>query len=229
VVSEEASFLDWAVTHDSYARPRSFARLKARGFGELSELKRFMRALDAAVRATDYSLEAVASLLEAHIPQLAGPHPFTPEGLKSVARDWMDDVHDYCTVSRWEAALDSCHDDHAERNHAIRRFRLERPWLVGDLGPSDSFRRRVPTDGSVVFSGARHAPDGSERLLFVGNMEGAPARLTPGELLSEHVDASIWRARWKVAVATGGLETARVEEELELPNGSAVVFTDRAG
>ena len=225
VVSEEAYFLDWAVTPATFARPDSFARLKARGFDELAELKRFMSALDAAVSATNYRLDAVAAVLEAHIPRLSGPHPFTPPTLKAIARDWMDDVHDYCTVTRYEERLNADHDDHAERNYAVRRFRLKRPWLASDLGPADRFARRTPVDGSVVFFGLRHAPDGGERLVFVGNMEGAPTRLTPGELPLEDLDAT--GGRWRRALATAGLEGAQMDAEIELANGSAVVFAER--
>jgi hypothetical protein len=218
VASEEALFLDWAVSEGTFARPESFRRLKARGFTDLGEFRRFMRATDAAVRATEYRLEAMAQLLNNLEPVLPGPRPFTPEGLKNIARAWMDDVHDYCTVSRYEADLEA---GRAERNHAVRRFAQERPWLVDDLGPRDMFERLRPTDGSVVFYGIRRAPDESEAVVFVANMEGAPRVVVPTELPGIDVEDS---SGWTVALATAGHEAAAMDQRIELGNGSGVVF-----
>jgi hypothetical protein len=52
------------------------------------------------VTVTDYDLEAIARLLNAIDPPLDGPRPFNVPRLKAIARAWMDDMHDYCNVSR---------------------------------------------------------------------------------------------------------------------------------
>ena len=60
VVAEEAVSLDWQVDEETYEKPAHFQRLKALGFAELDELRRFMRLLPALVEATDYDLDAIA-------------------------------------------------------------------------------------------------------------------------------------------------------------------------
>jgi hypothetical protein len=221
VISEEAYFLHWAVSEESFNREESFVRLKNRGFTELSEFRRFMRALDAAVRSTDYLLDTVARLLNEYEPTLPGPRPFTRNGLKEIARDWMDDVHDYCTVARHADHLDPAR---AELALSVRRFARMRPWLVEDLGPEDEVRRETPTDGSVVFYGIRRAPERRERILFVANMEGAPRSVVPADLpLKTRPEAG---ASWQTVLATPGLEDARADDRIELSNGSAVLFSD---
>jgi hypothetical protein len=217
VVSEEAFFLDWAVSEGTFARPESFSRLKARGFTDLAELRRFLRALDAAVRATDYRPPAVARLLNSLEPPLPGPRPFSEAVLKTIARAWMDDVHDYCTVSRYADDLDPVR---AARNLEVREFARARPWLTGNLREGEYLERIRPTDGSVIFYGLRADPAGGERLLFVANLEGAPRTVTPAARAGSGLAAT----GWQTALATRGLEHARADEPVELPNGSAVLF-----
>jgi hypothetical protein len=217
VVSEEAFFLDWAVPEGTFARPESFTRLKSRGFTDLGELRRFVRALDAAVRATDYSLPVVAQLLNSLDPPLPGPQPFTPPVLKTIARAWMDDVHDYCTVARHADDLDAAR---AARNLEVREFARARPWLVDDLREGEMFERIRPTDGSVTFYGLRGDPDDGETLLFVANLEGASRTLTPVDLPVPGLS----RDGWELVLATRGLDHARAGEPVELGNGSAVLF-----
>ncbi len=217
VISEEAFFLDWAVNEATFSRAESFTRLKARGFTDLGELRRFMRALDAAVRTTGYVLASIARLLENHEPPLPGPRPYTAGGLKTIARAWMDDVHDYCTVARYAKDLDPAR---AARNLEVRRFARARPWLVENLTDGDAFDRLRPTDGSVIFLGLRSAPDARESLLFLANMEGAPREITPVDLPI----AGLPRDGWEQALATRGLEQAVADRPFVLTNGSGVVF-----
>ena len=125
VVSEEARFLHWAVSQESFEPGFAFPRLKAIGFTDLFELRRFLHALDHVVQATDYDLEAMVLLLNNFSPTLAGP-VFTVEVLKKIARAWMDDVHDYCNVAHWQDRVDP---DRSHFNLAAREFRRRRPWL----------------------------------------------------------------------------------------------------
>jgi hypothetical protein len=129
----------------------------------------------------------------------------------------MDDVHDYCTVERYAKDLDPVR---AARNLEVRRFARARPWLVENLTATDAFDRLRPSDGSVVFFGLRSAPDESESLLFVANMEGAPREITPVDLPVPGLP----RDGWEQALATRGLEQAAADTPVVFTNGSGVLF-----
>lgn len=216
VVSEEARFLDWAVDAALFAGPAAFRRLKKLGFTSLSELRRFMRALDNAVQITNYDLPVVARLLQAVEPALPGP-AFTEASLKQIARAWMDDVHDYCNVSRYANQVDAAQ---AAFNLAVREFRRQRPFLRQNLTPDDTFDYRHPGDGAALFYGLRHAPDG-EQILFVANMEGAPVTLTPTALPIPNLAPD----GWQVALQTPGLRVKTAAAPLTLHDSQGVVFT----
>ncbi len=221
VASEEALFLDWGVNEAHFAPDFAFPRLKALGFTTLDELHRFMHSLDRAVKMTHYDLAAMVDVLQIVEPPLAGPSLSVPV-LKQIAKAWMDDVHDYCNVAHWEEELV------AERVHfnvATRQFRRERPWLRQNLRPADGeFLDYVhPTDGNVVFFGLRRAPDGSEEILAVMNMEGAPRTLVPTEL---HIP-NLPQTGWEIALVTPGVTVEAANQPVTLRNSDGVVFVRR--
>ncbi len=219
VVSEEARFLDWTMNEERFAEPYVFSRLKALGFSELEELKRFMRTLDHAVKVTDYDQEAMVRLLENVDPPLAGPSLSVPV-LKEIARAWMDDVHEICNVSHYTEQVSV---EQSDFNLQVREFRRQHPWLRANLREGETFDRQRPTNGSVVFFGLRRSPDDAEQLLFVANMEGAPRTLTPLALPIPDLPL----AGWEVALVAPGTEVAGADQPLTLEDSQGVVFVRR--
>jgi hypothetical protein len=162
----------------------------------------------------------MVSLLRAAAPPLAGP-ALSVRSLKQIARDWMDDVHDYCNVTHYTDAVDP---DRAAFNRAARRFRAARPWLQHDFGPDETLVYHHPCNGTVLFAGLRQSPDGREQVLFAGNMEGAPVTVTPTELPLPHLGL----AGWQLVLAAPGLDTAAADASLQLTDAQAVLFTREA-
>ena len=220
VVSEEARFLDWAVEPDRYEEPADFARVKKWGFPTRDSLRRFMVALEGAVKSTDYDLPVMAALLNSYEPPLTEEVRFTPALLKRFARDWMDDVLDYSRVPQYEEELD---EQRSDFNLRLRQFGQQRPWLVADLQEGEHFGRIVPEEGSILFYALRREPGEGEELLYVGNMEGAPRRVTPVDLPVPGLAAT----GWEVALAVPGLESPEAESALRLANGEGVLFSRR--
>jgi len=220
VVSEEARFLDWAVTPERYADDHMFRRLKGLGFKHLDGLHRFLHTLDHVVQATDYDLPAMVRLMQAMQPPLAGP-PLSVDALKSFARAWMDDVHDYCNVAHYQDAVEP---QRARYNLDVREFRRARRWLMDDLQPGDHFDFQRPSDGSVLFYGMRRAPDGSESVLFIANMEGAPCEVTPASLPIPDRPGT----GWQVALATPGLDVTGFDQPVTLADSQALVMVRRS-
>jgi hypothetical protein len=141
-------------------------------------------------------------------------------GLKTIARAWMDDVEEYCNVSRYVEEVS------AERtlfNLRVREFRRARPWLMQDLRTGEHLSYQHPANGSVLFFGVRHAPDGSEQILFVANMEGAPRTIVPTDLPIPDLP----RSEWRIALATPGADVRRADQPQTLQDSEGVVFTHK--
>jgi hypothetical protein len=216
IVGEEARFLDWAVTDETYQNETHFQQLKALGFDTLAELRRFVQALDQVVQITDYDLDQMVAILQTLEPPLAGP-ALTVDGLKQMALAWMEDVHDYCNVSHWQDGVDATYKAYSL---TVREFRRERPYLAHNLRPDEHFDYLHPTEGSVIFYGLRRAPDDSEQLLFVANMEGASCQLIPADLPIPNLPTD----GWQVALVTPGVGITAVGWPLVLHDSEAVVF-----
>ena len=217
VMSEEAISLRWQVDELTYEKPIHFPRLKAMGFATLADLRRAMDLMPGLVAVTGYDLAAMARLLAAVEPPLAGVEP-SVAGLKALARAWMDDMHAFTNVAHYTDLLGEAQTGF---NHALREFRLARPWLRGNLREGERFGYHRPVDGSVVFRCLRRAPDGGE-VLAVTLMEGAPARVDPFA-----TDGGDWpgvdRDGWTLALATPGLD-ARADAPLDLVDSTGAVF-----
>jgi hypothetical protein len=159
----------------------------------------------------------VPALLEAAQPPLMQV-PLDVATLRRASRAWMDDVHDYCSVPRW-----SPDPAGAAFNLELREFRRARPWLRGDLRDSDLFSYRHPTAGSVVFFGVRTSPDGDEAVALVANMEGAPAEVTPADLLDGHPAGG-----WEPAIVAPGVDYAGFDAPLRLTDSRGLLLVRRA-
>jgi hypothetical protein len=221
IVSEEKHFLDWIVDEAQFRPDDAFPRLKALGFDTLGELRRFLHSLDHAGRISDYDLAATVKVLQCVDPALAGP-PLTAAGLKVLARAWMDDVREACNVSRY---VDQQEVERTRFNLAAREFRRKRPWLMDDLRPGDHFDHHHPCDGTVLFYGLRRAPDASEQVLFVANMEGAPRAVRPVSLPIPGLP----RDGWQMALSAPGLHTPEADQETTLHDSQGAVFVRRQG
>lgn len=223
VVSEEAFFLAWRVTPEQFQAPEHFSRLKALGFDDLATLRRFLRMLDHAVQSTDYALPAVSALLQAAQPPFAGVD-LSVDGLKRMARAWMDDLHDYCSLSHWADRLD---ERRTQFTRSVRTFRREYAWLRERPSADAWLRYREPCNGTVLVSGWRRGPttatDACE-VLFVGNLEGRPAEVVPSHCAPEGE-----RDGWAVALRTPDLEVGDPERTVTLSNSEALLLVRRDG
>ncbi|MHA7878957.1 MAG: glucosylglycerol hydrolase [Saccharospirillum sp.] len=222
VMAEEAWFTHWAIRPEDYQHETHFQRIKQRGFDELPKLQRFLHTLMAFVDVTGYDLDAMTQLIRA--TGNASAHGVDSiAGLKAIARDWMDDVHDYCNVSHWQAALDPAQSGYFRQ---LREFRRERPALRNNLNLSqgDYFDYLHPSEGAVIFVGLRHLPERGEQLLFIANMAGAPRDVTPQSLPIPGLSSE----GWDVALLTPGLTHADFGGPLFLSDSEGVVFRRNA-
>ena len=218
VVSEEANFIDWRIRPDDFADVTHFQRLKALGFRTRDGLHRFWHALDHTMQATGYDVGATATMMNAMSPPLDGPDRLSVDALKTVARAWMDDLHDFCNLSHY---ADRVSPELSAFNRALRTFRSRHSWLGEAFRKSDRMGYRDPANGTVLFHAVRHAPDGRASVAFLGNMEGAPVTVTPAETL-ELSDPSAW----SVALAAPGIATVDAPAEpLTLENSQSVLWT----
>lgn len=216
VMSEEARFMDWVATEAVFNQEFAFLRLKKIGLSDHRVLYNYAHSLDHLVRATDYNLDLIAKLMPQVVPGV--PEAATSvEGLKDIARAWMDDLHDLCNITHYADHVES---ERAEFNASLRWFRKQRPWLVNNLTADEHFDYIYPSDGSIVFYGLRQAADGSQKLLLVANMEGAPATVIPTELSIPGLDAE----GWQVVLKTPQFDISSASESLVLENSQGVVF-----
>ena len=216
VVSEETLFLWWQVDELTYAQGDAFRRLKALGFHDLNELRRFMKELVKAVTLTSYSLVTMVDLLQNALPPLAGP-ALSMATLKHLAKAFMDDAHDYCSVS---LSVGRVNEVRASFNLAVREFRRARPWLIRNLTERDRYGRTV-TDEVTLFYSLRTSPEGDEQVLFVANMEGDPANVTPTELPLDGLEPD----NWQLALAAPGVNFERADTPVTLADSQGVVLT----
>ena len=214
VMSEEALFLWWQVDGAAYRHEDNFTRLKLLGFDDLDGLRRFMQELARAVTLTSYSLVTMVDLLRSVEPLLAGP-PLSMATLKRIAKAFMDDLHDYCSVGLSVGRLG---EERAHFNLAVREFRRARPWLIRDLSNDDHYGRTV-TDHATLFYSLRTSPEGDEQVLFVANMEGDPVEVAPTELPLPKFGG------WQLALAAPGVHFEHADKPVTLADSQGVVLT----
>jgi hypothetical protein len=219
VVSDESTFARWQVRPHQYQRPEHFQRLKDLGFGHCEEVETFMRALSAAVDATDYDLETMAAMLSA----MDGPlgDDLSAADLEAYGYAWMRDVHEFANLSHW---ADDQDDDRTAFDLGVRRFRQARPWLRRDVDPDrEAFGYRHPANGTILYYALRESPDGDEQVLFAANMEGVPVDVSPATL-AEEVPA-VTTGGWEVALTAPRVARSGDGTAFSLGNAQAVVWT----
>ncbi|SDW74244.1 Hypothetical glycoside hydrolase 5 [Roseicitreum antarcticum] len=218
IVAEEAVSLNWQVDAYTYSEPGNFRRLKALGFDDREGLKRFFVVLPALVEASDYDLDVMSTLLNDVDPPLEGPTPYDSALLKSVARAWMDDMHDYCNVSNY---LDRLGDAHTDYMLNLREFRAARPWLRNNYGPQDVFDYATPIKGTVAFRSLRHGPDG-EQVFAIAHLEGKPLdEIDPTTLPIPGLEGG----GWQVALRTPTIGSDYLGGPISLHDSMAVLYT----
>lgn len=221
VVAEEAISLKWQVDEYSYSVPGNFRRLKELGFETRDDLARFFEFLPALVDVTDYDLETIANLLNAVEPRLTGPETFTVAALKTVARAWMDDMHEYCNVSHSISLLDPRQTSFMRR---LREFRQANPWLRGNFKGVDMFRYLEPIEGRTVFAAHRRGP-GDREVFAVCHMEGKPTdEIEPLALLPDTAP----QTGWNLALRSPGIGDDYLGGPISLKDSMGLVF-ERAG
>jgi hypothetical protein len=216
VVAEEDNFLDWHVPEELYDDDRFFPRLKDLGIDDRDDLDGFVGVLRDVGEAVDWDTETMATTLSALGTPMDGADVSAAD-LETFASAWMADVNEFANLTHWLAGLDG---ERTAFNRAVRAFRQERPWLLGDIdvdGP-EVFDYVHPVDGTVVYYGYRRSPDGEEEVLFVGNMEGPEVTVDPTDL-----DETIPEERWEPALVAPGVEASL--SALTLDNGDGVVWT----
>jgi hypothetical protein len=216
VVSDESKFLYWQVREEQFESERHFQRVKELGFADKEELLRFMDALSATVKSTDYDLDTMADMLSAMDSPLGDD--LSAEDLEQYGYAWMRDIHDFADLSHWHDAQD---DERTAFDRRVREFRQERPWLRADVDfeGDEHYGYRHPTEGTVLYYGFRVSPAGDEQLLFAANMEGVPVEVSPAMLQEEM--SSIPTEGWEVALAAPGVDAG---EQVGLDNAQGVVW-----
>ena len=218
VWGEEARFLNWRVTEDDWTDSRNFTRLKALGFEERSDIAEFMSVLEGAVLAHGDVIEPVVDVIRT----VTRPESLDRDvdTLVMAAHAWMSDVHDFCSLT--EGRLSELDGPMVRFGREVRAFRRAHRWLSEDLADNDVFEYRHPTRGTVVFFGWRTSPDGASEVLFVANMEGEPATVTPIELLG--IDGDDWDLAVMAPRLPAGLDPSC---PMTLPDATGVIFTRR--
>ena len=216
VVAEEAISLKWQVDEYRYSVPGNFRRLKELGFRTREELARFFEFLPALVEVTDYDLDHIVRLLNGVEPPLAGPGTFSVLDLKTIARAWMDDMHEYCNVANSTSALNPVQ---TRFMLDLRSFRRNNPWLRDNLGPQDHFDYMQPVEGRTIFTSYRKGP-GSE-IYAITHMEGgASEEFDPLRLKIPGLKGSGWRC----ILRTPGIGDDYISGPIVLRDSMGLVF-----
>ncbi|MBX0303109.1 glucosylglycerol hydrolase [Haloarcula salinisoli] len=214
VLAEEEHFPAWQIRPEDFDDDEHFQRLKEWGFGSREELSEFLGLLARAVEMTDYEKDEIATLLNTMGTPIGDE--LTVTELEQLGRDWMRDVGEFANLAHWHGQQD---DERTAFDLAVRQFRHDHDWVVGDLGEDDTLDYVYPTDGTVIYYGHRRAPDDSEALLFVANMEGVAETVRPTELTDVTDDG------WELALSSPGLDVDGADEPLELADSDVALFT----
>ncbi len=216
VVAEEAISLKWQVDAYRYSVPGNFTRLKELGFETREDLSRFFEFLPALVEVTEYDLDHIVRLLNGVEPPLAGPGHFTVQDLKTIARAWMDDMHEYCNVANSHSNLNPIQ---TRFMYDLRNFRRANPWLRANLGPEDHFNYLQPVDGRTIFASYRKGPD--REVFTITHMEGGESdEFDPLRLPIP----ALGGAGWRCVLRTPGIGEEYISGPIILKDSMGLVF-----
>jgi hypothetical protein len=213
VLAEEENFPEWQIRPAEFHDDAHFRRLKGWGFESRDQLSDFLSLLARAVEMTDYDKADIATLLDTMGTPIGDG--LTVAELERLGRDWMRDVADFANLTHWHDQQD---DERTAFDRAVRQFRHDHDWVVSAFDGDDTLAYVYPTDGTVLYYGHRTAPDDSEELLFVANMEGVAETVTPTALAGVDGDG------WELALAAPGLAVESADEPLELADSDVALF-----
>ncbi len=208
VAVEELGFLDWQVDEATFAEPEVFARTKRHGFATLDGLRAFMAEAAEVGAALDHHLDGMAAALSPRLPGLTGRR------LVLLARAFLEDCHDLCNVGRAAGDLDA---EIVGFDLTCRRLRAGRRWLADNLGEGDTLSL-APSGPSLAW-GTRTAPDRSEEIGLVVNLEGDDVTAETATLLGDG---------WQPLLATPALPEGGSRDDsptLTLPDGAGMLLT----
>lgn len=154
----------------------------------------------------------------------------TASALKAFSRAFMLDARDSAKVHRYADVLNP---HQARYNFALRRFRSQNAWLLGNPTNDvqrDYFARKLFINGAkdvgdwgdkgdvvkcnTIYYGWRTSPDSSAQVFLIANMEGHPIDSCPLKLFLN------LNGEWDVAVKSPGLEgvPSQVNRDFVLSN-----------
>jgi hypothetical protein len=183
-------------------------------------------------------------MLNAVHPKLEGPQTYDGTLLRMIAREWMDDVHEFCNLDHYRPRVDSTPSlaAGADFGWRVRRFRARERWLAGNLQGEDRVSYDHPSEGTIFLFGYRCrspqvdtadgtlplesvAPDTQyPELVLFANLEGAPRTIIPADEIGARF--GIEPAGWHRILANPSLGEAGTDpmSELTLSNGAAVLY-----
>lgn len=216
IVAEEAHFLDWQITENEYRQSRFFKRLKHLGYTTLDQLRIFTKLLLHLVKATDYAVDDIVSMLNS-TNRTDNNHKWTPEKLQDFCKAWMRDMSAYCTVDYHARYVNS---KKATFNLEVRNFRINNPWLANNFCGQDTLSYLEPTNGTVIYFGYRKDPDSEKEFVIVLNMEGQPKQVIPSNLGLPVADPE----KWSVALSTPNITRKNINEPIRLSVSQGLLF-----
>lgn len=217
VAAEEAHFFNWQVTENEYRQSRFFKRLKGIGFENLKDLRTFSKALNHFLKAAEYSIPAIVSMLNS-LDSVPGITDWNQEKLTSFASAWMHDINDYINVDNHAQYVNA---KKASFNLEIRKFRLKNSWLINNFQDDDILSYIEPVNGAVIYYGYRKDPKSGKEIAFVANMEGQPRQVVPAELLKSVVQAP---ESWQIACSTPTISRKNIYEPVRLSISQGLLF-----
>jgi hypothetical protein len=223
VMAEESAFLDWTLRDDEYTHEWVFPRLKELGFLSLVDLKTFVRALGNTLAICNFDAAAAAELMNNIRPKPAGPAVLDAEVLVQIARRWMEDVRDLCSVHRWRDKADAEALGFAENLRAVRRSHR---WLMESMTGGDQLKRLEEAEGAVVFAVYRRDPATGDAALMVANMEGTEKAVELERLpFSAEIMSDIAGGKWRLGSASPGVAARPMPDGvIELANGQGILW-----
>jgi hypothetical protein len=203
------------------------------------------------VTTTEYAPDHVAAVLRAVSPPLPCAHDLTGATLQSIAREWMDDVHEFCNLDHYRETANTKPGiaerlDFAQR---VRAFRSRERWLAGNMQGPDTLEVMTPVSGAVVMASYRErpeiveSPDGQEAYLhhsphtrcravvMIAHLEGAPIARSAADLLPTTQREALSAGEWRCELMTPRLVPngpLTPDQTVELHTGDAVLWVQPA-
>lgn len=216
IAAEEAHFTDWQITDVEYRNTRFFKRLKAFGFENLADLRRFAKALLNLVYITEYNPGNIADLLNTVDPPFAATG-WTQIKLNRYASAWMADLYEYCNAEMHTDLIDA---RKSSFNLKTREYRLQNKWLLSNFDNDDFLKYREPVDGAIIFYGFRRDRNSGKELIFIANMEGQQR-----QVLASDFDLPLKKRHgWKIAISTPSVRAKDIHQPIKLPVSQGILF-----